>query len=136
MKPELEKQLMEKYPSFFVDMYGHPMLTCLAWGCETGDGWYNLIDEVCQKIKALPNLEPTFRFAQIKEKFGYLRINFSGTEKWDEIYDILNDAEIRSGKICEFCGSTENVTTKGGWIKTLCEGCRSGKVLDVSQPSE
>lgn len=124
MKPELEKQLIEKYPSFFVDYHGNPLHTCMAWGCETGDGWYALIDEVCQKIQALPDLEPTFQFDQIKQKYGYLRIYFSGTEKYDEVWDILTEAEVKSGTICEYCGSTDNVTTQGGWIETLCDKCR------------
>lgn len=122
MDKELTKKLQEKYPTFFRDLYGDPAKTCMAFGIECSDGWYNLIEKVCEDIAAT-NPPEEFRFAQIKEKFGELRIYADhGTEA---IYKLLDAAERESGKVCESCGSRENVTTVGpGWIRTLCQSCR------------
>lgn len=42
----------------------------------------------------------------------------------EPISKIIEHAENKSYEVCEFCGSEENVTVEGGWIKTLCAGCR------------
>jgi len=64
---------------------------------------------------------------QVKEKFGGLRFYIGPViqDKADEVYDAISEAESESFKTCEYCGTKENVTTKGpGWIKTLCNDCR------------
>jgi hypothetical protein len=101
MKTELEKQLVENYPNLFKFHGGDPKETCMAWGCEHDDGWYDLLDNLCSYITALRNRrmyvklkegitvkikdrdydydEVTsleVRFSQIKEKFAGLRIYF------------------------------------------------------------
>ena len=53
MNPELEKQLVEKYPTLFKFHGGSPSETCMAWGCEHDDGWYDLLDNLCQYITAV-----------------------------------------------------------------------------------
>jgi hypothetical protein len=52
MTPELEAKLKEKYPTFFRDLYGDPTKTCMSWGIEAGDGWYDLIVKLCDDIVA------------------------------------------------------------------------------------
>ena len=110
MKKELQQQLKDKYPSLFRDSDHKAMR---PFHIECGDGWYDLIDNICS---AIMDLHPSDKvcFAQIKEKFGALRI-----------YDC---AEQSSMKICEDCGVCENVTTDGkSWIKSLCPVCRSNR---------
>lgn len=51
MKKELELELVKKYPKLFKGYGGDPRKTCLSWGCECGDGWYNLIDHACFLIQ-------------------------------------------------------------------------------------
>ena len=50
MSPELDKQLCDKYPKIFADRYKSPHETCMCWGFEVGDGWYNLIDLLCEAL--------------------------------------------------------------------------------------
>ena len=50
MSPELDKQLCEKYPKIFANRYKSPQESCLAFGLEVGDGWYNLIDVLCEAL--------------------------------------------------------------------------------------
>ncbi len=121
MKKELEQKLIEEFPTFFKDMYGDPMKTCMAFGCEIGEGWFDLVYDACKKIKELDN--GTFKFLQVKEKFGGLRLYCSGGTR--EIYTIISQAEDESYKICETCGSREDVTSEGSWIVTMCGKCRA-----------
>ena len=121
MKKELEKKLIDEFPTFFKDIYGDPRVTCMAFGCEIGDGWFDLIYDTCKKIAPL-DTEKKFHFLQVKEKFGGLRLYCAGGSR--EIYDITSQAEDGSYKICEHCGSKEEVTSEGSWITTLCKTCR------------
>ena len=47
MSPELEQKLFAKYPKIFRDANKSPQETCMCWGLDCGDGWYNLIDVLC-----------------------------------------------------------------------------------------
>lgn len=121
MKAEKQKQLVDKYPQIFSDVGGDPMQTCMAFGLEVGDGWYDLIDKLCADIMA-ENPDENFRAAQVKEKFGGLRFyTYGGNEA---INKLIDKAENDSYAICEDCGSCENVTSEGAWITTLCSACR------------
>lgn len=51
MKEELDKQLVEKYPKIFVNRYKPMTETAMCWGFDCGDGWYNIIDQLCGNIQ-------------------------------------------------------------------------------------
>lgn len=121
MDKKLEKLLMDEFPSFFQDMYGDPMVTCMAWGCAHGDGWFAILHNACKKIAKLDK-DKTFKFEQIKEKFGGLRLYCAGGN--EAIYKITDAAEKESYETCEHCGTKKNVTTEGSWLSTLCKKCR------------
>jgi hypothetical protein len=123
MNKEIEKQFINEFPTFFIDMYGDPKVTCMHWGICVGEGWKDLLWKMCEKIKNELGEQSNFKFEQIKEKFGILRVYSSGTT--DKIHEIIREAELESSKICENCGTREKVSTetKHFWIKTLCENC-------------
>ena len=50
MTDELEKKLIEKYPKIFADCSKDETVSCMAFGLECGDGWYNLIDILCEAL--------------------------------------------------------------------------------------
>lgn len=58
---------------------------------------------------------------QVKEKFGTLQFYVGGAT--DEQYNYIRFAESMSGRICETCGTTEDVFQTSGWIKTTCKTC-------------
>jgi hypothetical protein len=103
MDQELQNQLFEKYPEIFSNRLKSPTESCMSMGIECGNGWYDLINSICQIVESLnKNIKDKnrliagnnetiidFKFDQIKEKFGGLRAYYSG-----------------------------------GWIITLCDGCR------------
>jgi hypothetical protein len=51
MSPELEQQLLEKYPKIFNNRYSDMRVTAMCWGFSHGDGWYNIIDMMCSNIQ-------------------------------------------------------------------------------------
>jgi hypothetical protein len=50
MKTELQQKLFDKYPKIFGDRTKPMTETCMCWGLEVGDGWYNLIDTLCEAL--------------------------------------------------------------------------------------
>ncbi len=73
MKEELQKKLFE-YP-MFVEHTKSCTETCMCWGIETDDGWYHLLNSMCQQLLVL---QEKYRikviFDQVKEKLGTLRV--------------------------------------------------------------
>jgi hypothetical protein len=51
MNQELDTALCEKYPKIFEDRHKSMTETCMCWGLECGDGWYNIIDALCSNIQ-------------------------------------------------------------------------------------
>ncbi len=130
MKKELEEKLFEKYPKIFKQK-GLPMNeTCMCWGIETGDGWYNIIDTLCSQIqwhidKNLANHEDSEEIqveaTQVKEKFGGLRFYYHGGNRF--IDGLVWMAEGMSACTCESCGAPGK-RSDTSWVATLCENCR------------
>ena len=124
MKEELDKKLVEKYPKIFADRHKSKMETAMCWGFECNDGWYDLIDNLCESIQNYidSNDIPQFVASQVKEKFGGLRFYGDGGDNY--IDGMISFAEDLSYKTCEKCGSIEDVSqTKNGWITSLCKPC-------------
>ena len=138
MNSNLEKKLYDNYPELFFTFNDMNPQLSLMWGIECEDGWYNIIDSLCQQIvkpyrekfnkaknekeyeKAIYNSNVIPTIVQIKEKWGSLRIYAINTTKEQEI--LIDFAENFSLKICEFCGTSEDVVSyKKGWHKTLCK---------------
>jgi hypothetical protein len=132
MNIEFEQKMYDQYPDLFSNKDKTPQESCMSFGIECGDGWYDILDGVCSSIKNreenlknrkkyspefVPDLIPV-TFDQIKEKFGGLRIYYSGGD--DYIRGIISMAEAMSYKICEVCGNGGTIT-KIGWMRTLCE---------------
>ena len=123
-------------------------------GC--GKGWKPLIRTAFETFKS-QEAKSYFWWqrvyvAQIKEKFGGLRIYVDTPASWyfdhyikygdDPIYAkfgetvevdrVISDLEGKSFKTCENCGKTQeedsSVAPAGpGWIKTYCHACRKEK---------
>lgn len=109
MSPELNKKLLDKYPEIF----SGPM----PFGFECGDGWFDLIDVLCQRLN---KLEPIPIAIQGKEKFGGLR--FYVVRGSFKAFALIDFAEQLSYRICEQCGCPGEIRGKG-WVKTLCNKC-------------
>jgi hypothetical protein len=52
MNTELDVILCDKYPKIFKNRYAHMSTTCMCWGFEHGDGWFNILDALCENIQS------------------------------------------------------------------------------------
>lgn len=99
------------------------------FGIECGYGWYGLVLPLyfaIQKYNKDKFESEQIHIDQIKEKFGGLRFYISNAP--EEFRDWASRIGDESYKVCEFCGSTTDVTTEGrGWITTQCKQCRNKK---------
>lgn len=125
MKAELQEKLYSKYPKIFRQKDLPMNQTCMCWGIECGDGWYDILDTLCawiqNRIDWQNRKEETVgqvEAVQVKEKFGGLRFYINGGD--EEIYAAISMAEALSYRVCEICGSRGR-QTKSGWIETLCD---------------
>lgn len=51
MSPSLDKYLCERYSAIFADRNKPMTETCMCWGMECEDGWFHLIDTLCESIQ-------------------------------------------------------------------------------------
>lgn len=120
MKKELDDSLCAKYPEIFADRHKSMQETCMCWGFECGDGWYDLIDNLCSLIQN--HIEwskcPQVVAEQVKEKFGGLRFYYRGGD--DFVSGAVSMADMLSYTICDVCGN-KGTRNEEGWISTRCE---------------
>jgi len=53
MDQKLDELLCKKYPKIFADRNKSPIESCFAFGFECGDGWFNILDQLCGNIQHL-----------------------------------------------------------------------------------
>lgn len=103
--------LLKKYPKIFPN----------GFYFECGDGWYDLIDELCGFIQRhCDHNKVELAAAQVKEKFGGLRFYYTGGDSFVEGAVIM--AELYSYHVCELCGDS-GTRSKTGWIAVRCPTC-------------
>lgn len=73
MDTKLDAKLCEKYPYLFADRRASMQNTCMCWGFECGDGWYNLLDEAGSKLEPLCKQEYERILALEKPWYKYIR---------------------------------------------------------------
>ena len=120
MEKKLELKLVEKYPKLFQNYRGNKYETCMFWGCSCFDGWYDILDNLFSELSKYDYL----LLAQVKEKFGTLRVDLENTREEDleDVSDMINNAETLSEKTCEFCGN-EGRLISTDWWRTICDVC-------------
>lgn len=86
------------------------------------NGWYDLIYsvlDVCDNYTHTNQKLKNFKFTQIKEKFGGIRMYCENSD--DFIDGTIRLAESISYKICEITGKPGYLCTNKRIIKTLCK---------------
>jgi hypothetical protein len=51
MKQEFDELLCKQYPKIFRDRHAPMTETCMCWGFDIGNGWYNIINALCANIQ-------------------------------------------------------------------------------------
>lgn len=143
MRAELDKLLCEKFPKMMVNRHAPMTETCMCWGFDCGDGWFNILKNLMNEIqhhidwrekqhnwaiqwneenpdkpRKVPELVPQVTLDQVKEKFGTLRFYYTGGD--DVIDGMVRMAESMSGVTCETCGNVGELRDEG-WYYTACE---------------
>jgi hypothetical protein len=129
MTDDKTAELIKKYPQIFTKNFY----------LECGDGWFDLINELCFKLQAyiddFDSVEQVIA-GQVKEKFGGLRfyIDQGGD---DYIYSLIKEAEHQSHKTCEDCGSPGKVQNHRHWLMCRCPTCfaKSEKAFKTQTPT-
>ena len=124
MRQDLEDQLVKDFPNLYRNYGKSPQESCMAFGCECGDGWFRLIYNTSEKLEQmileLPEKDRSaYGAAQIKQKFGELRIYLDSCT--DEMFDVTMNAGEESKTICEQCGKPGKLREIGRWLYTSCE---------------
>ena len=149
MNEELQEKLYQKYPKIFRQKDMTAQETAMCWGIATGDGWYDLIDNLCgeiqnrvenvnrnrsYKIENSPKTLVPFNAeefvceaVQVKEKFGTLCFYTQGGD--DYIDGLISMAESISSRTCTECGQKSKPQKNRGWIYTLCDNCKQKKEM-------
>lgn len=104
---------------------------CIPYGWRKAFG-RQLSKELKGALKKSNSLK-TFRFSQIKEKYGELCLYcFAASE---EVYHILHKYELLSTGYCIMCGKPARYRTQG-WIEFYCEDCIKKFVEDENEVNE
>ena len=130
MRKELTEKLYNDFPDLYEQRSWSIHESCMPWGFECGDGWFDLIYKLSKDLMAVSK---KVRAVQVKEKFGGLRFYFSYSGNVtkatdDKVWKLIGTAEDESYKTCEYCGSKENVKQTPGWIITLCGDCMINRI--------
>lgn len=91
----------------------------MCWGFCCGNGWYALIDTLCDEIQRRVDTHGVKDVValQVKEKFGGLRFYVSGGDEYTA--GLIWLADHLSTMVCEDCGAP-GLQTGSDWIKTRC----------------
>lgn len=134
MIEETWEDLYDKYPILFENRHKSSRESCMSHGVECNTGWHEILSSLCfqidqheKNIKARlkyegkdESLYEPVKFDQVKEKFGSLRVYFSGGDEY--VRGLVSMAEAISYHTCEVCGNSGEANKKG-WIKVLCKEC-------------
>lgn len=134
MREELDEKLCKKFPEIFRDRRSTMDKTAMCWGFQHDDGWYDIVEELCEQLMFIKKLTGVGVVANtVKEKFGALRFYTWGDEDSkptisEEDGKLVNDlidnaisvASMRSSNTCEVCGNHGESREWARWIYTRC----------------
>ena len=94
----------------------------MGWGLQCGDGWFDLIDILCESLQQETEHgdAPQAVAMQVKQKWGRLRFSVeSASERQQAMIDL---AEALSARLCEQCGKPGKMQSIKGFRTVRCEG--------------
>ena len=151
---EENKKLCERFP--FLAWYGDPLYMGYSeengpnykytWEDEVPEGWRKAFcPQMWEDLKEILTRNccvDGFRFVQIKEKFGELRLYCDCSDCSDEAFQEIVDWEERylelSRNYCIHCGKPAKYMSLG-WISPWCEDCAkeiNDAIIDINDVEE
>lgn len=142
MRQELEEELRRIAPTFLKELGSDPLFSCMAWGIECGEGWFNPLWHFCCYVENLNQLsiDGAIVAKQIKTKFGEMTVYWDmerkdgspargDEERGEDIKGLMAVAvrglEDKCRHTCEICGSTEDIV-EDRWLY-ICKKCKEKK---------
>jgi hypothetical protein len=123
MRKELERRLVERWPTWF-NTGGDIRHTAMARGFEHEDGWFDILWRLCEDLETrVAEFEQAtglqFEVMQVKEKFGGLRF-YVNCRKEKAIRQRIDAAIQESFHTCEVCGHPGR-QREGVYSETVCD---------------
>jgi hypothetical protein len=91
MKQELDKLLCERYPKMMVNRDKSMMETCMCWGFECGDGWFNILNQLMGNIQH--HIDWRARQRELDNKFNQMATQLKSGDSTlfdEEMKDLIN----------------------------------------------
>ena len=121
MRRSLQDALYAAYPALFRQRSLPPTESSMARGIECGDGWYGILDGLCDVLMTHGHQarHSPIEATQVKEKFAGLRFSKYGDCDWCE--GAIQFASAISCHTCEETGRPGILMTRARRIRTLAE---------------
>jgi len=101
MKQELDKLLCEKYPKMMVNRNKNMQETCMCWGFECGDGWYNILNQLMGNIQHHIDWKEKQRKWAIEYNEMAAQAKAGNFDLFEEENKSLTDEEYKNKKLAE-----------------------------------
>ena len=107
-----------------------------TWVNEVPEGWRELFLEKCIRLSDIldcDHSENEFRILEIKEKYGELRIYYTGAEcVSEEIDKLFEEARLESKYTCIQCGDINETSFSEKFGVPMCASCQE-KLLAMNK---
>jgi len=137
MSPENQQKLYTDFPLLFREAIAGERK---HFGIECGDGWFNIVYELCTDIEheahqlgISTKSQEWPEVLQVKEKFGTLSFYCAAGERDSDgrgmlpsIWTLIAQAAKKSKTVCEVCGSQATLHDDG-YMRTLCDNCYAAR---------
>jgi hypothetical protein len=101
MKQELDELLCIKYPKMMVNRNKNMQETCMCWGFECGDGWFNILDQLMGSIQHHIDWKEKQRKWAMEYNEMAAQAKAGNFELFEESNKSLTDEEYKNKKLAE-----------------------------------
>ena len=101
MKQELDKLLCEKYPKMMVNRNKDMKETCMCWGFECGDGWFNILNQLMSQIQHHIDWKEKQRASAIKYNEMAAQAKAGNFDLFEETMKALPNDEYKEKRLAE-----------------------------------
>jgi len=101
MRQELDSLLCEKYPKMMVNRNLPMTETCMCWGFDCGDGWYNILNQLMGNIQHHIDWKEKQRVGAIKYNEMAAQAKAGNFELFEEDMKALPNDEYKEKRLAE-----------------------------------
>lgn len=133
MRNDLDALLCERYPLIFADRDGDLTRSGMPFGFQCGDGWFALIDALCERLQFWTdhNDAPQIVATQVKEKFGELCFYVESSSDMQQ--GMIAMAEAMSARLCEECGQPSQLLVDGAFFLARCPAHAPARAITADE---